>query len=139
MIVDQGTGSSALKVAAAYVAATAAGIGAPLFLLRLARTAPAGSDPMVAAIAIACALGLVSGLLAAVASRHWIAIALVASGPTALLGLAMYFALAEAGGRYGVWLLVGMGSLAASVVTAALAGRIVKGLALRIKSEEEIT
>ena len=106
-----------------YLAAAAAGIAAPLLLLSLARSAPAGSDPMVVATAIVCALGLVSGLLAAMASGHWIYLALVASGPTALLGLAMYFALAEAGGRYGVWFFVGMGSLALSLVTAALAGR----------------
>ena len=107
-----------------YLAAAAAGIAAPLLLLNLARSAPAGSGPMVVATAIVCALGLVSGLLAAMASGHWIYLALVASGPTALLGLAMYSALAEAGGRYGVWLFVGIGSLAFSLVAAALAGRV---------------
>jgi hypothetical protein len=108
----------------AYLAAAVAGIAAPLLLLHIARSAPAGFDPMVTATAIVCALGVVSGLLAVMASGHWIYLALVASGPTALLGLAMYFALAEAGGRYGVWLVVGVGSLAFSLVTAALAGRV---------------
>jgi hypothetical protein len=108
----------------AYLAAAVAGIAAPLLLLHIARSAPAGFDPMVTATAIVCALGVVSGLLAVMASGHWIYLALVASGPTALLGLAMYFALAEAGGRYGVWLVVGVGSLVFSLVTAALAGRV---------------
>jgi len=126
-----------LRLCAAYLAAAAAGIGAPLFLLHLARSAPAGADPMFAATAIVCALGLVSGLLAAVASRHWIAIALVVSGPIALLGLAMYFALAEAGGRYGVWVFVGIGSLAVSLVTAVLASRIAERAAPLARSEEE--
>jgi len=79
---------------------------------------------MLAAAAIACALGVFSGLLAAMASRHSIYLAIAASGPTALLGLAMYFALAEAGGRYGAWLFVGIGSLACSLAAAAVAGRL---------------
>jgi len=128
-----------LRLYVAYLAAAVAGIASPLFLLHLARSAPAGSDPMVVATAIVCALGLVSGLLAAMDSRHSVYVALVASGPVALLGLAMYFALAEAGGQYGVWLFVGMGSLAFSLVTAALASRIAKGLAPRARSEEERT
>ena len=113
-----------LRFYAAYLAAAVAGVAAPVILLYLARSAPAGSDPMVAAIAIVCALGLVSGLLAAMASRHWIYVALVASGPIALLGVAVYFALAEAGGRYGVWLFVGIGSLAFSFVMAGVVGRL---------------
>jgi hypothetical protein len=51
----------------------------------------------------------------------------------------MYFALAEAGGRYGVWLFVGLGSLAVSLVTAVLASRIAERLAPRGRSEEERT
>jgi len=94
---------------------------------------------MVVAIAIACALGIVSGLLAAMASGHWIYIALVASGPTALLGLAMYFALAEAGGRYGAWLIVGIGSIAFSLAAAALTSRMAKRFASHTKAEEERT
>jgi hypothetical protein len=113
-----------LRLYAAYLAAAAAGVAAPVILLYLARSAPAGADPMVAATAIVCALGLVSGLLAAMASPHWIYIALVASGPIAILGVAVYFALAEAGGRYGVWLFVGIGSLAFSLVAAGVAGRL---------------
>ena len=110
-----------LRLYAAYLAAAAAGVVAPVLLLYVARSAPAGSDPMIVATATSCALGLVSGLLTATAPRHWIFIALVASGPTALLSIAMYFALAEAGGRYGVWLFVGIGSLALSLVAAAAA------------------
>jgi hypothetical protein len=128
-----------LRFFAAYLAAAVPGIAAPLLLLHIARSAPAGFDPVVTATAIVCALGVVSGLLAAVASGHWTSLALVASGPTALLGLAMYFALAEAGGRYGVWLFVGLGSLAVSLVTAVLASRIAERLAPRGRSEEERT
>ena len=112
-----------LRLCIVYLVASVAAFAAPLLLLHLARSAPAGSNPAIPAAAIVCALGLASGLLAAVAPRHRIYIALVASTPTALLGIAMYSALAQAGGNYGVWLLVGLGGLAASLLAAELAGR----------------
>lgn len=112
-----------LRLCIAYLVASAAGFAVPLFLLRLARSAPAGSSPTITAAAIVCALAVVSGLVAAMVPRHRIYIALAASVPTALLGIAMYSALAQAGGNYGVWLLVGLGGLAASLLGAELAGR----------------
>jgi hypothetical protein len=106
-----------------YAAAAVIGIGTPFFALWVARGTPVGSDPALAGAAIVVALAIISGALSAAIPRHWIAIALIVSGPLGLLGAVMFVALARVDEFFWVWLWVALGGLAASLLCAYLVRR----------------
>ena len=112
-----------MKVFAAYAAAGALGIGAPVLVLHLARSSAVGADPLMAAAGVVIALGIVAAALAAVVPRHWLALALMLSVPLALLGIVMFAALADIGEFFWIWLAVGLGGVAAALGAAYLAAR----------------
>lgn len=95
-------------------------MAAPTVVLYIARTAAVDTNPLFVAWGTVIGLGLASAALSAVRPAHWLYLALIVAAPITLLGLAMYWALQ---GGYGVWLLVGPGSLAASVGCAMMAAR----------------
>ena len=114
-----------LITCAVYAAAVAAGMLAPVFVLWAARTAPAGASPVIVAGAVVLALAFISALLARFRPRRWLFTAALVSLPIALLGSSMFFALADSGTTYYVWLCVGIGSLACSAVGAFLSAQVV--------------
>ena len=112
-----------------YAVAAFVGMFAPIFVLWVARTAPVGASPVVVAVSVVLALTLASALLASFLPRRWISIALLVSLPIALLGSAMFFALADGGDPYYIWLFVGIGSLVASAIAAVISATAVLRMA----------
>jgi hypothetical protein len=108
---------------AAYAAAAAVGIGAPLVVLWVARSSPQDANPLLAAGAIAAGVGIIAAFLARLAPRHWLALALVASAPVGLLGIVMFGAFVNIGAFFWVWLGVGLGAVAAALIGAWLVAR----------------
>jgi hypothetical protein len=110
-----------VKLVAAYAAAVAMGIGAPLFVLWVARSSGQDADPLLSAIAIVAGVGIVAALLTRLAPRHWLALALIASAPLGLLGIVMFGAFVNIGAFFWIWLGVGLGAVAAALLAAYLA------------------
>jgi hypothetical protein len=75
-----------MKILATYAAAALIGLATPFFVLWLGRTTPVGTDPSFAGVSVVFALAIVSGLLGALAPRHWLPIALALSLPICVLG-----------------------------------------------------
>ena len=113
-----------MRTAAAYVAAVLAGLAMPALVLWLARTSAAGTSPWLAAAAVVAVLGLASALVAAAAPRHWLWLALIASLPLGLYAGVMFYALADIGEIYWVWLGVALGGIAAALAGAFAARRL---------------
>jgi hypothetical protein len=107
-----------------YGTAAIVGIGTPFFALWVARGTPVVSDPAFAGTAVLVALAIIAGVLSATVPRHWMPIALIISGPLCILGVVMFVALANVGEYFWAWLWVAVGSLAASLFTAYVAGKI---------------
>ncbi len=113
-----------LKPFAGYALAGLVGLAAPVVALWLARTASADVNPAWGALAVAAGLGLASALVTVLTPARWMSVAAIASAPLCLLGLVMFAALAEAGGRYyWVWIGVAAGGVAAAFAGALLAAR----------------
>lgn len=112
-----------MSLIAVYAAAVAIGIGTPVFVLWLARTSAQDANPYLPAIAIAVGVGILAALLARLAPRHWLALALVVSAPLGLLGIVMFGAFVNIGAFFWVWLGVGAGAVAAALFAAWLAAR----------------
>ena len=110
-----------MKIWASYAAAAIIGLATPVFMLWLGRTTPVGTDPSFAGASVVFALAIVSGLLTAVAPRHWLPVALVLSLPIGVLGLVMFVLVASLGEYYWAWLWSALGGIAASLLGAYLA------------------
>ena len=110
-----------MKTWATYAATVIIGLATPILVLWVGRSTPVGTDPSFAGASVVFALAIVSGLLAAVAPRHWLPIALIVSMPLCLLGVVMFAALASIGEFFWVWLWAALGSVAASLLGAYIA------------------
>ena len=108
---------------AAYAAAGATGLGVAVFVLWLARSTAVGADPVIVSIAVVAVLGILAAVLTRLAPAQWVGLALVISAPLALLGIAMFAALANIGEFFWIWLGVGFGAVAAALLAAYFAGR----------------
>ncbi len=110
-----------MKTWATYAAAVLIGLATPVLVLWIGRTTPVGTDPSFAGTAVVFALAIVAGLLAAVAPRHWLPIALVLSLPICVLGIVMFALVAKLGEYYWAWLWSALGGVAASLLGAYIA------------------
>lgn len=112
-----------MKTWATYIAAVAIGCATPVLVLWMARSTPIGSDPALAGAAVVLGLGIISALLTVSLPRHWLPIAVVVSAPLCLFGMLMFAVLANVGELYWIWLWVGIGGVAASLLGAYLCAR----------------
>jgi hypothetical protein len=112
-----------VRLVAVYAAAVVIGIGAPFFVLGIARSTSVGADPALAAGAIVVALGIVAALLSALAPRHWLWLALVVSVPLTLFSVVMFAALASVGEFFWIWIWVGVGAVVAALMGALVTAR----------------
>lgn len=112
-----------MKAFTAYAAALVSGIGVAVFVMWLARSSAAGVDPLIVSIAVIGVLGVLAALVTRLAPQHWWTLALVISGPLALLGGVMFAALANIGEFFWIWLLVGAGGVAAAQLGAYVMAR----------------
>jgi hypothetical protein len=110
-----------MKILATYAAAALIGLATPFFVLWLGRTTPVGTDPSFAGVSVVFALAIVSGLLGALAPRHWLPIALALSLPICVLGVVMFVLVASLGEYYWTWLWSALGGITASLLGAFVA------------------
>ena len=113
-----------MKAFTAYAAALVSGIGVAVFVMWLARSSAAGVDPLIVSIAVVAVLGVLAALVTRLAPQHWWTLALVISGPLALLGGVMFAALANIGEFFWIWLGVGLGGMVAAQVGAYVTARL---------------
>lgn len=116
-----------MKTFVVYAAAVLVGIATAVFLLWLGRSTPLGTHISFAAASVALALAIVAGLLAAPLPRHWLALALVLSAPTCVLGILMFALVARLGEYYWSWLWSALGAVFASLLGAWLTAWVKRG------------
>ena len=112
-----------VKTWATYAAAAVIGCATPVLVLWLARSTPVGSDRALAAASVVAGLGLVSGLLAVLIPARWLSTAVIVSAPLCVVASLMFAALANVGELFWVWLWVGIGGVAASLLGAFLGAK----------------